>query len=211
MTKINYNDIDQYINENNLVGFGKEVTVYKFGEKVIKIFHEERKTSIKRISDDGLEKLTEISLNCFLLPIDIIYNNEKIVGYTEKFVEEKEMNFDNIDFYLIKEDIITLSNNGFSIEDLFYNYIFTSDNLYFNDLTSYSYLKTDVDFLKKQILNKNIIIMNNFLIGLLLFDAFRKGQNSEYTKIYLANEYRLENCSNMFYGDLLKEKKFKNK
>ena len=47
--------------------------------------------------------------------------------------------------------------------------------------------------------------MNNFLIGLLNFDAFKKGEHNEYTKIYLANEYRLENCNGIFYGDFIKE------
>lgn len=53
--------------------------------------------------------------------------------------------------------------------------------------------------------------MNNFLIGLLLFDAFRKGRPNEYTKMYLANCYRLENCDDMFYGDFIKERDYKAK
>ena len=51
--------------------------------------------------------------------------------------------------------------------------------------------------------------MNIFLIGLLEFDAFHKGAKSEYRKIYLANEYRLENCNNCFYGDYIKIHKHK--
>jgi len=211
MAKINYDEISKYIYDSNKVGAGKEVSVYYFFDKVIKIFYTNRKTTIKRISDEGLIKLTELNLNCFNTPIDIIYDGERIVGYTENYLEEKEINFSNINFDLIKEDLYTLSENGFCIEDLFYNYIFTEDKLVFNDLTCYSYLKTDVDFLKKQNLKKNTIIMNNFLIGLLLFDAFRKGEKSEYTKIYLANEYRLENCGDMFYGDFLKQENHKSK
>lgn len=211
MSKINYNELDNYICDSNKIGEGKEVSVYRCFDKVIKIFHNDRKTPIKRISDEGLIKLTELPLNCFNLPIDIIIDNEKIVGYTEKYLKEKEVNIDNIDFDLIKEDIYTLSDSGFSIEDLFYNYIFTHDKLLFNDLTSYNYLNTNVDFLKKKILEKNIIIMNNFLIGLIMFDAFRKGKPNEYTKMYLANEYRLENCNDMFYGDFLKLNNHKSK
>ena len=150
-------------------------------------------------------ELSKLSLDCFNTPIDIIYDGDKIVGYTEKYLEEKEPNFDLINFDLIKEDLYTLSENGFCIEDLFYNYIFTADKLYFNDLTSYSYLKTDIEFLHRQNLRKNMIVMNNFLIGLLLFDAFRKGKTNEYTKMYSANEYRLENCEDIFYGDYIKE------
>jgi len=208
---INYSEISSYISDNNKIGEGKEVNVYYFGDKVIKIFHRERKTPIKRISDEGLIRLTELSLNCFNAPIDIIYEDGVIVGYTEVYLEEKEIDFDKINYDLIKEDLYALSNNGFCIEDLFYNYIFTEEGLYFNDLTSYSYLKTDVEFLKKQNLKKNMVVMNNFLIGLILFDAFRKGRPNEYTKMYLANEYRLNNCSDMFYGDFIRENNSKSK
>ena len=208
---INYNEINNYIVESNKIGEGKEVSVYYFGDKVIKIFHRDRKTSIKRICDEGLVRLSKLELNCFNTPIDIIYDNGVIVGYTEAYLEEKDIDFDKINYDLIKEDLYTLSENGFCIEDLFYNYIFIDDKLVFNDLTCYSYLKTDVEFLKKQNLKKNTIIMNNFLIGLLEFDAFRKGSNNEYTKIYLANEYRLNNCKDMFYGDFIKEANYKTK
>lgn len=203
--RIQYSEISNYIKDNNKLGEGKEVSVYYYLDKVIKIFHADRKTPIKRISDTGLIKLTELPLICFNTPIDLIYDKDTLVGYTEKYLEAKENNFDNIDYDSIKQDLYTLSENGFCIEDLFYNYIFTEDRLYFTDLTCYSYIKTDVEFLKNQNLKRNITTMNNFLIGLTLFDAFQKGMSNEYTKIYLANEYRLENCSDMFYGDFIKK------
>lgn len=203
--RIQYSEISNYIKDDNKLGEGKEASVYYYLDKVIKIFHTDRKTSIKRISDTGLIKLTELPLLCFNTPIDLIYDKDILVGYTEKYLEEKENNFDNIDYDSIKQDLYTLSENGFCIEDLFYNYIFTEDKLYFTDLTCYSYIKTDVEFLKIQNLKRNITTMNNFLIGLTLFDAFQKGMSNEYTKIYLANEYRLENCSDMFYGDFIKK------
>ena len=53
--------------------------------------------------------------------------------------------------------------------------------------------------------------MNNFLIGLLLFDAFDKNSQGEYTKIYLANSYRLANCRDIFYGDLIEKEDHKAK
>lgn len=151
MKKIEITELSEYIRDDNKLSEGREVNVYYFYDKVIKIFHTNRKTPIPRISDEGLIKLTEISLNCFNTPIDIIYDNGSVVGYTEKYLEEKEPNFDCIDFDAIKEDLYTLSENGFCIEDLFYNYIFTEDKLYFNDLTSYSYLKTSVEFLRHKI------------------------------------------------------------
>ncbi len=212
MAKLNYDHLLQYINEANKIGTGKEVDVYQYQDKVIKLFHNERKTPIPRISDEGLIMLTKLELFCFNQPIDIIYQEDKIVGYTEMFLEEKEINVELIDFSDIKHDLITLSENGFCIEDLFYNYIFTDQKFVFNDLTSYHYLKTDIPFLKIQNLRKNTIIMNNFLIGFLLFDAFRKGMPNEYTKMYLANEYRKKHCGDTFYGDVIQQKQssFKN-
>lgn len=206
MASINYYELKSYINDNNKLAEGKEVKVYYYKDKVIKIFHNDRKSSIPRVSDEGLIKLSELELNCFNTPIDIIYEDDKIIGYTEKFIKEQEIDFDLINFDLIKNDIIILSENGFCIEDLFYNYIFTDSKIVFIDLTSYSYLKINVEFIKKQCLKKNIVTMNNFLIGLLLFEAFRKDKSNEYTKIYLANEYRLEHCEDIFYGDFIKEK-----
>lgn len=203
MTKIEYFAISKYITDDNKLGEGKECIVYYYGDKVIKLFHQQRKTTIPMISVQGINLLVDLKLNCFNTPIDIIYQDNVIVGYTEKFLEEKEINFDLIDYNDIKNDIIILSENGFSIEDLFYNYVFTDEKLYFFDLTCYKYIKTDVDFLKRKILKNNIIIMNNFLIGLIHFDAFRKGMKNEYTKIYLANEYRLSHCEDIFYGDYI--------
>lgn len=206
MAYINYYELTKYIDENNKIGSGKETNVYNYQDKVIKIFHENRKTSIPRISNEGLIQLTTLSLNCFNQPIDIIYKDKDIVGYTERFLEEKEVNFNLIDFDGIKKDIVTLSENGFCIEDLFYNYMFTEEGIRFIDLTSYRYLKTDNEFLKMRNLKKNMIVMNNFLIGLLHFNAFCKGASNEYTKIYLANEYRMQYCEDMFYGDLIQSK-----
>ena len=205
MACLNYYAIVTYIEKGKIIGKGKESDVYSFGNKVIKLFHEDRESSLPRISDDGLKRLTELSFFCFNTPIDVIYKDGILVGYTESFLEERECNLEFIDFDGIKADLITLSENGYVIEDLFYNYVFTDDGLVFFDLTSYHYLKTDVAFLKQQNFKKNLLIMNNFLIGLLHFGAFSKGASNEYTKIYLANPYRLENCEDEFYGDFIKK------
>lgn len=209
MGKIDYSSIQKFINSDYFLSEGKEVAVYHYNEKVIKIFHRERKTAIDRISDEGLIVLSQLNLNCFNTPIDIIMNGDEVVGYTENYLFEEEINQDSISFENIKEDLITLSDSGFCIEDLFYNYIFSNGNLWFTDLTCYRYIPTEVDFLKQRFLQKNIDTMNTFLIGLLLFDAFRKGEKSEYTKIYKANEYRKQVCGDSFYGDLIEQKKTK--
>lgn len=205
MGKLNIEDIASYLKDDNILGTGKEVNVYNYNDKVIKIFHKERQSQLERLSDLGLIKLSSLDLTYFNKPIDIIYDNEDIIGYTEKKLTEEELNLDEIDFDGIKNDIITLSENGFTIQDLYYNYIFSNNNLYFIDLTSYKYIDTKEPFLKNFILKNNIKEVNIFLIGLIHFDAFKiKGVN-EYTKIFLANEYRNNNLKDNYYGDMIEK------
>lgn len=57
MACIQYEDILPYISSDNQLGEGKESKVYSYQEKVIKLFKEERQTSIPRINDEGLLRL----------------------------------------------------------------------------------------------------------------------------------------------------------
>ncbi len=199
-----YDSIKSFISEENVIGRGKEVTVYRYHNKVIKIFHLKRLSDFKRISNEGLIKLTELDLKVFNKPIDIIYEEQQIVGYTEKYLEEEDVDVEVIDYEKIKEDLLCLSLQGFYLNDIFYNYIFSGGGVYFTDLTSYQYIHTEVDFLKKHIYKKNLELMNQFLVGLVLFDAFRKGCGYEFSKMYLASAYCQEHCQDIYYGDFLK-------
>lgn len=201
---IDYLDIKDLITNENKIGSGKEVNVYLYGKKVIKIFHNDRKSPLKRISDNGLIKLSNMELNFFNKPIEIIVDNGEIVGYTEKYLEEQENNYDYIDFEGIKKDIYTLSQNGFCLNDIFYNYIFSCNKMYFTDLTSYEYIDAQVEFLKNKFYEKNIKLINQFFAGLIEFNAFRKGESNEYTKLYLANEFCNNYLSDIYYGDFKK-------
>ena len=58
-------EVKGFINDNNLLGRGKEVSVYGYDDQVIKIFHEERETAIERISDLGLINMTNLDLKVF--------------------------------------------------------------------------------------------------------------------------------------------------
>ena len=187
------------------IGEGKESTCYDYGDKVIKIFKENRTSPFKRISDEGLIKLSTLDLKHFNKPIDIIYDNEKIMGYTEEKLKIEDVNNLSLEVLEeIKEDIITLSYNGFKLEDIFYNY--TSDsNFKFFDLTSFSYVNSS----KKELLDfyyqKNIMTVNTFLVGLLSFEAYKHGSSIEITKTFKANEFINNNLNDEYYGDYLKE------
>ena len=187
------------------IGEGKESTCYDYGDKVIKIFKENRTSPFKRISDEGLIKLSTLDLKHFNKPIDIIYDNEKIMGYTEEKLKIEDVNNLSLEVLEeIKEDIITLSYNGFKLEDIFYNYT-SNSNFKFFDLTSFSYVNSS----KKELLDfyyqKNIMIINTFLVGLLSFGAYKHGSSIEITKTFKANEFINDNLNGEYYGDYLKE------
>lgn len=76
--------------------------------------------------------------------------------------------------------------------------------MYFTDLTSYEYIDTQVEFLKNKFYEKNIKLINQFFAGLIEFNAFRKGESSEYTKLYLANEFCNNYLLDVYYGDFKK-------
>lgn len=191
---------------DKIIGEGKESICYDYGDKVVKIFKEKRTSPFKRISDEGLIKLSTLDLKHFNKPIDIIYDNEKIMGYTEEKLKIEDVNNINLEVLEeIKEDIITLSYSGFKIEDIFYNYT-TSDNFKFYDLTSFGYIKSTKKELYDMYYKKNIMTINTFLVGFLMYDAYRHDSKYEIKKTYKATEFINENLGNEYYGDYLKNK-----
>lgn len=202
-------ECNEYINSENLIGHGKEGNTYRISNKVIKIFHKERKSPIPITSDEGLRKLTKLNLACFNNPIDVIEDNGKIIGTIENYIENQELTKEDIASSLddLHEDIKVLSDNGFTIEDMYYNYTCSNGKLKFFDMTSYQYINTKIPFMLERIYKKNIEIVNIFLTGYLMFDAFRKGNTNEYTKIYKATTYNQENIKDQFFGDYIRESK----
>ena len=68
MSKIDVSNIKL----NKIIGEGKESICYDYGDKVVKIFKKNRTSPFKRISDEGLIKLSTLDLKHFNRPIDII-------------------------------------------------------------------------------------------------------------------------------------------
>ena len=194
-------EVKGFINDNNLLGQGSEVSVYNYDNQVIKIFHQERKTAIERMSDEGLVKLSTLNLRTFNTPIEMIYDNGKIVGYTEKKLNDEELNLDTIDYESLHDDIITLSNNGYRLQDFYYNYMVSDGNFYFTDLTCFKYQDVKVDFLKEKFYKENIKEINRFLVGLHKFNCYRKGEETSITRTYLINEYINNNHIVDYYGN----------
>ena len=192
---------------DKIISEGKESICYDYGDKVVKIFKEKRTSPFKRISDEGLIKLSTLDLKHFNKPIDIIYDNEKITGYTENklVISDKNQDIDENVLLEIKKDIITLSYSGFKIEDIFYNYT-TSDNFKFYDLTSFDYIKSTKKELYDMYYKKNIMTINTFLVGFLMYDAYRHDSKYEIKKTYKATEFINENLGNEYYGDYLKNR-----
>ena len=188
------------------IGEGKESICYDYGDKVIKIFKEHRTSPFKRISDEGLIKLSTLDLKHFNKPIDIIYDNGNVIGYTEEKLKIEDVNNINLEVLEeIKEDIITLSYSGFKIEDIFYNYT-TSNNFKFYDLTSFVYINSTKKELHDMYYKKNMMTINTFLVGFLMYDAYRHGSKYEIKKTYKATEFINENLGNEYYGDYLENR-----
>lgn len=192
---------------DKIIGEGKESICYDYGDKVVKIFNEKRTSPFKRISDEVLIKLSTLDLKHFNKPIDIIYDNEKIMGYTENklVISDKNQDIDENVLLEIKKDIITLSYSGFKIEDIFYNYT-TSDNFKFYDLSSFDYINSTKKELHDMYYKKNIMTINTFLVGFLMYDAYRHNSKYEIKKTYKATEFINENLGNEYYGDYLKNR-----
>ena len=210
---IEYSNIDRYLTKNNFLDEGKEVSVYRLDDKVIKIFHSERLSPIEKISCEGLEKLITLNLKSFNNPKELIYKDGEIVGYTEEYIEENKFSPNSLLNSLddIYNDIMLLSRNGFVIQDLYYNYISNEKKFKFIDMTSYKYYKTNNEFLLNKILRDNINTVNIFIIGILYFDAFRKGSKNERTKILEAVMFNEEKCKDVFCGDYIRKSKIKGK
>ena len=210
---IEYSNIDKYLTKNNFLDEGEEVSVYRLNDKVIKIFHLERLSSIEKISCEGLEKLITLNLKCFNNPQELICEDGEIVGYTEEYIEEDSFSPNSLLNSLddIYNDITLLSRNGFVIQDLYYNYVSNEKKFKFIDMTSYKYYKTNNEFLLNKILRDNINTVNIFIIGILYFDAFRKGAKNERTKILEAVMFNEEKCKDVFCGDYIRKSKIKGK
>lgn len=213
-----YKDIKNILNNNYYLDVGKEVEVYRINDIVIKIFHKDRKSGLELISENGLKKLTKLKLNCFNSPKELIYDNNRIVGYIEEYIEDNYLNLEllknNLD--LLYEDILTLSNNGFIINDLQYNYLSNNNTFKFIDMTSYKYINIDniksdtaKEFMLNKILKDNIKTINIFLIGLLEYNAYRKDSEYELTKTNKAVMFNMEKCKDIYYGEYLKKQNSK--
>ena len=210
-----YKDIKNILNNNNYLGAGKEVEAYKINDIVIKIFHKDRKSGLELISENGLKKLTKLKFNCFNSPKELIYENNRIVGYIEEYIEDNYLNLEllknNLD--LLYEDVVNLSKNGFIINDLQYNYLSNNNTFKFIDMTSYKYINVDniksevgKNFMLDKILKDNINTVNILLIGLIDLGAYRKNNEYELTKTNKAVMFNRENCKDIYYGDYLKQK-----
>lgn len=204
MKKLNINDIKSKLNEENIIGEGKEAIVYDDSDRVIKILKENRTSPFETMSIEGLERLSELDLKHFNTPIDLIFEGGELKGYTEKKLEIKDI--ESLSMQVLDElkyDVNVLSMNGYKMNDILYNY--TSDNNFqFYDLTSYTYTNTNSDYLKNFYYQKNIFEINKFLVGVLKFGAYKHGEGYELTKSYKAIEYINENVKDQYYGDYIK-------
>ena len=200
-------DVMPYRFSDNVVGSGSEGIVYSYiDNKLIKMFYTCGRCNLERISDKGLEIMSTLPLKTFSKPIDIIYDDTgKVVGYTKENIEDQELDVNNIDYDQIYEDIRILSDNGFKIEDICYNYMYSNNNIHFIDISSFMYIEPRNEYIKKYCFKYNLEAINMFLVGLVEFDAYKKGEKSEFTKAYKSYVYLKTNHIKGYYGDYKKK------
>ena len=93
-----YSNIKDKLNNETYIAEGKEVKCYDAYGKVIKIFHDERKSGLEMMSQEGLKKLSTLKLKHFNVPTEFVYDEDgNIIGYAEEKLEFEIPNFNNYD------------------------------------------------------------------------------------------------------------------
>lgn len=217
MNNIKFEEIKELLNNNTLLTSGKETHVYELDNEIVKIFYEHPNYPFERLNNDALKLLATLDLKAFNnITGFILDNDDNIVGYKEnklvyeEFLTEHLYSSEKLYNLIVsldnlKDDIILLSEKGFVIRDFAYNYFYENGKLTFNDMTSYQHFNTTNEFLLNKILNDNLKTVNIFLIGLLIYDGYKKGSQNEYTLTYKSLQYCDKYCKNKYFGDVFKE------
>ncbi|MDD3241603.1 MAG: hypothetical protein PHQ64_02320 [Bacilli bacterium] len=157
------------LDDSQYLGQGVEGKSYRIGNFIFKINHN---NCLSTLREYDLKKLFSISTKRFVLPTQIIVDEEdRYSGFVKKHIQKtKGINhFKNIDkkelleiLSLFKEDIIELTNNHFKVDD------FNLDNCIFNDEGLFF---IDPGFLKyseeENLLEENLNKLNTFFVEII--------------------------------------------
>ncbi|MBR3145686.1 MAG: hypothetical protein IKF47_00295 [Bacilli bacterium] len=148
-----------------LIGKGKKGNVYRFHDAALKLFKED----IPPIEEETAKYLTSISTDRILLPINLVFYNNKFRGYTYKLVPKKGSGqrmtmlpkTDLVqDIRILERDIDTLTDKSVLLSGLDETNSIFNGELYLTDPSGYSVLED----MSKDELNR----INKFQLHLLL-------------------------------------------
>ena len=183
----------------SMLGKGSEGICYKYNDVVLKIHYSSNSTFL---NEETALKLMKIKTNRINVPISLVYDSKnKYIGYTKKYVDEKN-NVRDItnqklieELKLIKEDVKSLSSNGILLTDCnnLYNIIYDG-NINYIDPGSFTLVNYNP-------LYKNYDIINQSIYDL-LFDTifFDKGELKK-----IVNSYNLSFYKRIFLKKIISE------
>lgn len=151
---------------------GKEGRVYRYGDDVLKIYHEKR---IKqRLDEENSIRFSQIPTKRILLPEKMIYAEDKttFIGYTTPYIDKKDprtvidVNMGKFleELDIINEDLIMLANNNAYILDFHIKNFLYDGKFYMGDPGSHTFTN-DATF--KELYNHNTYYLSLFIISLI--------------------------------------------
>jgi len=153
-----------------------------------------------------IENLELDKLKSFNLPLSYITVNDKIVGTKENNINSHDFDITDINtsklfnnLNQIKEDIMLLSSNNLLLKNI--SFIYNEDKIIFtNILENIEFSNYDYDTLY----NKNIEIINKFLIGLIIYNVYKENKHISEEEKNKINKYNNTYCQDKYFGDVLK-------
>ena len=141
------------------LGYGSQGITYhdKKLNKAIKVYHEVFDDEMSYLTKNKEEtlKFNQAVNNTYIFPDDVLMLNDKIVGYTSKFVSGKNLqyinpltiNINNLMQSLkqVKEDTKLISENKIKSYDVMYNIMYKNGRLYVVDTLEYGINKTSYE------------------------------------------------------------------
>lgn len=158
-----------------IIGKGGEATIYKYNDEALKVFADNK-------SEKNAFILKKFKLDHFIMPNNILYKDNKYIGYTMKLLDncqdlngiKKEILINNLKE--IKKEILILSLNGILIKDLIpKNSLLQNNILYFIDTSLYEYKGSNT------VINMSNLNMNSLYkyLGYLLKESTHSLESSK--------------------------------
>ena len=187
---VNNNSYDLSITELNNKHFideGSESRVYKFGDRVFKIY--KSKCPKNRLKEDSVAYLSKIKTKRLLLPKEkILDEDKKFIGYSMSFIMPgskdtiKNMNMKDFinELKLLKQDLSILKDNNVVLDDINDNNYIYNNSIYFIDPGSFT-INKKLPSRYIEIINRELL--HEFIINNILFRTNKLTKNQK-EKLY---------------------------